>query len=586
MSSFVPTGGGGVEDTITLSMADLLKGSFEKNIMFFLINLLQQHGEMSLTELKKKLDKEYLTSLSPSKRQKIVDAAETIIFLHNNYNTEFIISNFLGIFLEPVKHTVYSLGHGNIHTVYYSDADMDVLAKLYPNNLQERIDSLSTISITNETAAGCTSMHYRDFSRQLENIGKVGEKFSKKKKLSLRENMKTKLEDYLKIIGNKIELLEERSLDPDREDIEKTKSLLTEYKLTQKDIEKILAPNPEGTPKTLRTYNKESLTILNAQVANKKMEDTGDIQNFGIIYMPELKDDSISPMFDEFCKKYITAKLTAFDQDSHYYKLMLRSTHRPDDPNTDIQILFEHMIKSRNMYGDYAFCIYKRPGAKFGSLAYEIVKQYVRQSKNDALKILFYANFCIDNIAYKTSEITNPVALKMRSVNNDEKLVEILSLLEIMSCCGPHLFVNSSCLNTAVEEQEVNEALNPYMINTQSTNNSQNPYADLDYVPGSQPLNYEIVSGVYPPSVDTRGTTFGYSPKQPLTLEDLDTSHIEKPQSRSRSRSRSSNRTHRRSKSDEGHRWSSNKRNPGRGFGGSRKRGFGESRKRKYTYKI
>lgn len=70
MSSFVPTGGGGVEDTITLSMADLLKGSFEKNIMFFLINLLQQHGEMSLTELQKKLDKEYLTSLSPSKTTK------------------------------------------------------------------------------------------------------------------------------------------------------------------------------------------------------------------------------------------------------------------------------------------------------------------------------------------------------------------------------------------------------------------------------------------------------------------------------------------------------------------------------------
>lgn len=181
MSSFVPTGGGGVEDKITLSMADLLKGSFEKNIMFFLINFLQQHGEISLSELQKKLDKEYLTSLSPSKKQKIVNAAEQILFIHNNYNTEFIISNFLGIFLEPVKHTVYSLGHGNIHTVYYSDADMDVLAKLYPNNLQERINSLSTISITNETAAGCTSMHYRDFSRQLENIGKIGEKFSKKK---------------------------------------------------------------------------------------------------------------------------------------------------------------------------------------------------------------------------------------------------------------------------------------------------------------------------------------------------------------------------------------------------------------------
>ena len=136
------------------------------------------------------------------------------------------------------------------------------------------------------------------------------------------------------------------------------------------------------------------------------------------------------------------------------------------------------------------------------------MKQYVRQSGSEDMKLLFYANFGFDNLVYKTSEV-NGEALTMRSTNNGEKLVEMLTLLEIMSCCGPHTFVNSSCLTTAADKDDAECAADQYIELTQDSTSSQN--SGYGYVPNS-PL--------YAPSSPHVQYSQSYAPQE-LTLADL-----------------------------------------------------------------
>ena len=134
------------------------------------------------------------TQMSTEEKRKIYNTAYSIWHLCANYNSEFAENNFPEIVLKEHQHTVYSLGHGNINTVYYSDADISVISNLYAENLDERIASLKTKDVTIETRPGCTSLHFSKFSGMLETMGKEGRSFSQKQKLVLRNFNKTSFE--------------------------------------------------------------------------------------------------------------------------------------------------------------------------------------------------------------------------------------------------------------------------------------------------------------------------------------------------------------------------------------------------------
>jgi len=154
----------------------------------------------------------------------------------------------------------------------------------------------------------------------------------------------------------------------------------------------------------------------------------------------------------------------------------------------------------------------------------------VRQSNSEYMKLLFYANFGFDNLVYKTSEVKDDMALIMRSTNNGEKLVEMITLLEIMSCCGPHTFVNSSCLTTAADKDDAEYAADKYIELTQESYFSQNsehgyvPNTPPNYKPNSQNSGHGYVQNSQQQYYNPNSQQQYYDPnsqQQGLTLEDL-----------------------------------------------------------------
>ena len=247
----------------------------------------------------------------------------------------------------------------------------------------------------------------------------------------------------------------------------------------KREIQEIMDETPDGKSHMLKTYSTKSLRIFNTQLSNTKEEHISKVQDNGILYIPQIDRKFVVNGLEAICQSYLTIKSQNSDPDSEYYSVMQASVG-------SIKQIIDTMIERRNddKFSDYAWCIYKRPGARLGSLAYEIVKQYVRQSGSEDMKLLFYTNFGFDNLVYKTSE-TSDMALTMRSTNNGEKLVEILTLLEMMSCCGPHMFMNSSCTTTVVDKDDIDDALNDALILTQDSASSQN--SGYGYVPNSPP---------------------------------------------------------------------------------------------------
>lgn len=511
MSRFggVPVGGGAApedyNENITLEQVNLLKGSFDKNNIRFLQQTLknQGNGMMLLNDLNEYLLKQRQMS---TEEKKIYNTAYLICYLCANYNSEFAENNFPGMFLIEHPHTVYSLGHGNINTVYYSDADISVLSNLYAENLDERIASLKTKDVTIETRPGCTSLHFSKFSGMLETMGKEGRSFSRNQKMILRNFNKTSFEEYKKKLDSQIRILQEQLHNQDAEvDESDFENEIQNIETEKREIQEIMDETQEGKSHMLKTYSTKSLQIFNTQLSNTKEEHPSKVQDNGIIYIPQIDDKFVVNGLEAFCQNYLTIKSQNSDPDSQYYSVMQASVG-------SIRQIFDTMIGRRNDFQDYAWCIYKRPGARLGSMAYEIVKQYVRQSRSEDMKLLFYTNFGFDNLVYKTSE-TSDMSLTMRSTNNGEKLVEMLTLLEIMSCCGPHMFMNSSCTTTVVDKDDVDDALNDALILTQdstySRTSSQN--SGYGYVPYSPP---------YAPSSPHVQYSQSYVP-QDLTLSDL-----------------------------------------------------------------
>ena len=409
--------------------------------------------------------------------------------------------------LKEHQHTVYSLGHGNINTVYYSDADISVISNLYAENLDERIASLKTKDVTIETRPGCTSLHFSKFSGMLETMGKEGRSFSQKQKLVLRNFNKTSFEEYIRKLDWKIRILQEQLHNQDAEvDESDFENEIQNIETEKREIQEIMDETPEGKSHMLKTYSTKSLRIFNTQLSNTKEEHLSKVQDNGILYIPQIDRKFVVNGLEAFCKSYLTNKSRNSDPDSEYYSVMQASVE-------SIKQMIDTMIERRNNFQDYAWCIYKRPGARLGSLAYEIVKQYVHQSGSEDMKLLFYTNFGFDNLVYKTSE-TSDMALTMRSTNNGEKLVEMLTLLEIMSCCGPHMFINSSCTTTVVDKDDIDDALNDALILTQDSASSQN--SGYGYVPNSPLYN--------PPSQHVPNSQQQYydpNSQSELTLEDL-----------------------------------------------------------------
>ena len=502
-----PLGEGGAPEIITLEQVDLLKGSFDKSNIRFLQKIMKTNNKSSL-------------SLSDLNTLLTQNTAYSIWHLCANYNSEFAENNFPGIVIKEHLHRVYSLGHGNMHAEYYDDADTFVISNLYSENLDKRIDSLKTTNIINETRAARTSFHYNTFSKMLETHGASGRTFSHTVKSKMREFNKQNLTEYIQKLERQIEILQSQLDEYDvRNEIENLES-------EKRDIKELIDVTLEEKSYMLKTYNINSLRVFNAQLSNTKEKDPSKVQDNGIIYIPQI----VGTTFWEngltyFCRKYLTIKSQNSDPDSEYYSDFLSSYS-----SLSTEDIIKTMIERRNEFPEYAWCIYKRPGARLGSLAYEIVKHYVRQSGSEYMKLLFYANFGFDNLVYKTSEVKDDMALIMRSTNNGEKLVEMITLLEIMSCCGPHTFVNSSCLTTAADKDDAEYAANCYVESTQESDFSQNsehgyvPNTPPNYEPNSQNSGHGYVQNSQQQYYNPNSQQQYYDPnsqQQGLTLEDL-----------------------------------------------------------------
>jgi len=539
----VPSGGGGYSSSgsiapeiLYLDKVKLLKGCFQPNSIEFLEIALGSNTQMSLTTVRERLMSFMPEFINKIQMEELYHTAKTIIYLCDNYASEFNNGNSMPD-LKEHAHSVYSLGHGNINTKYNRKTGKHEFSIVYPENMDKRIESLKTTSITNETAVGCTSYHFPSYSAELEKIGKSRGEFSHNSKSHLRDIQTNHLEEYIKKLESKSKMLEKRIDDPDDDDDEpltkeekkQIQDEIKKSKTTIKEIEKIIKKTDDGKSKLMKTYSKQSLEIINVQFANRREDDLDIFSNSGIIYIPKIKG-RLPKDFAVFINAYLDAKSFSGDVDSSYYIQM--RTHSTGismtgqsliDTLTFDQILrfIDYCIEKRNYNKDYAFCIYKHPNAKYGSLAYEIVKQYVAQSGSEDMKLLFYANFCFDNIVFTTTEVRDKAHTSRILINNSEKLLEMLTVLEIMSCCGPHEFINSSCMTTSISEKDVIKEMSEYNIGTQHSQLSQ---SDFDYLFSTQNS-----------AASSRPATPPFSPLSPLvipnglTLDDLATSPLTPP---------------------------------------------------------
>ncbi len=545
MSKTIPRGGGGLTDSdsesepiLNLTKIKLLQGCFQHNTIEFMKNVVNDR-QMTLSQFCDNLLLFVPEIISNAQMEELCDNAKTITYLFDNYAQEYEDTTFASVPLKQHSHTVYSLGHGNINTKYNEETGNPEFSVLYAENLAQRISSLKTTSITNETAAGCSSYHYASYSAELEKIGKSKGTFSHQTKEDLRNLQKTNLEEYVKKIENDGKILQKRINDDDDDDVdyddmlnEKDKQILLKeiqkYKKITDEINKILKPSDKGKSKLLKTYSKDSLEILNTQFSSKMEKDIDQISSFGIIYIPHIKT-TVPKDIVRFINHYLSVKSISSDSDSYYYNKMLfdlqSSSINPALTSAKIIDFIDYCITKRNTNYEYAFCIYKYPNNKYGSLAYEIVKQYIAQTNSEDMKLLFYANFCFDNLTFSTSQTVGKTYIS-RISNNNEKLLEMITLLELMSCCGPHDLINSSCMTTAINETQVIEQMSKYGMDTQNTQYTQ---SDVDYLFGTQTSTYSPISTpAYSPALrleDLETTPPRRNPVSPaLRLEDLETS--------------------------------------------------------------
>ena len=182
----VPSGGGGggysssssiAPEILYLDKVKLLKGCFQPNSIEFLEIALGSNTQMSLTTVRERLTSFMPEFINKIQMEELYNTAQTIIYLCDNYASEFNNGNHMP-HLKEHDHSVYSLGHGNINTKYNIKTGKHEFSIVYPENMDKRIESLKTTSITNETAVGCTSYHFPSYSAELEKIGKSRGEFS------------------------------------------------------------------------------------------------------------------------------------------------------------------------------------------------------------------------------------------------------------------------------------------------------------------------------------------------------------------------------------------------------------------------
>ena len=437
-------------------------------------------------------------------KQKIKDTVLSIALIDANYLSEFQSNVFDEIVLSEINFNVVSSAHGNIPT---KKDEYGNYIPSQPNDLSERIHNYTeTINICTMTKPGCVSNYFSNGVREIEQIlyqSDVNNPLTRRVKAMIRpaliDNSLKQIDMYKMVKSQKIQ---------DWKNDYDLDSTVDQIDSDIKDIFKIIDNDGENI---FKTFDKYSLEFLNCQMSNIQPNEGGTVKDYGIDVIPTQYND-VGQMFD-FVNLYLTQKtsISPSEPDFLYCKYVLdefKSLTKIEKINKTeiINILFAWIIKNRNNHYDYAFCLHRLAGAQIGSLMYELVKLCVKKSGNNDLAKLFYANCAIGHLGEKTG--VNHIATTMRKANNGYFFVETTTLLQILSCVGPHNFINGSCLRTP--DAKIMENLIKYNKLTQDSAPNSPMYSP----------NSPMYSPKSPESPEYSPPYLQHSPG-PLTIEDL-----------------------------------------------------------------
>ena len=489
---------------IRFESVDLLKYSFNYAVIDDIMRLFPKSLiDLKIDDFFAIVEANEILKLSENNKykQKIKDTVLSIALIDANYLSEFQSNVFDEIVLSEIKFNVVSSAHGNIPT---KKDEYGNYIPSQPDDLSSRIHNYTeTINICTMTKPGCVSNYFSNGVREIEQIlyqSDVNNPLTRRVKAMIRPaliNNSLKQIDMYKMV--KSQKIQDWKNDYDLDStVDQIDSDITDiFKIIDNDGEYIF-----------KTFDKYSLEILNCQMSNIQPNEHGTAQDYGIDVIPTQYND-MDQMFD-FVNLYLTQKtsIRPSEPDSVYCdyvldKFKLLTKIEKINKTEIINRLFAWIIENRNNHADYAFCLHRLAGAQMGSLAYELVKLCVKKSGNNDLAKLFYANCAIGHLGEKKG--LNHIAITMRNSNNGYFFVETTTLLQILSCVGPHNFINGSCLRTP--DAKIMENLIKYNKLTQ------------DSAPNS-PM-YSPNSPMYSPKSPEYSPPYSQHSPEDLTIEDL-----------------------------------------------------------------
>ena len=448
--------------------------------------------------------------------EKHMNIIHTIEYFEQNWRNEFASSIFNKIEISQFHTEIYTTAHGYVQ-------------KSQLPNINTRVAALTnTKHIVSLALLGTYAYYFKEITRIIEqelyrnSIG-VEHQFSMSGKDLIRQVYSNKLFFYKELLINRIANLKNEKINhiifrnelrrnieelnntlekiENHPDITKAEQTIFKYNETidtvSKDIKNIENATEEWSRELLKSFNRDSLITLNTQLENMGPNDSQNLNEYdnGIDIIPK-PSEQMYDLFMIFCEE----KFKTGDPDKEYYR-RLHSVLQSNPFNT-IDELFEQIINertyaqplqakqsgsfkanrvnqdpTRQMQQFYAFNVNKT--GTMGSFIYEIVKKCVMQSKNENTGRFFYTCFSVDNLGLKVAHDTGSSLI--REANNGRFFVEIVRMLEILNCVGPHNLTIGSCQTTVGDVDELRGTINSNRENTQeSQDQDQEQYFDQD----------------------------------------------------------------------------------------------------------